>query len=76
MATLDFFAEIDRVTRELYKEEKEVEEVKPLGNYSVWVEGIEVEGYMEYQDAVALRNEYLEDGYTDVEIDTYEEDTK
>jgi hypothetical protein len=37
-------------------------------------EGIEVEGYMEYQDAVALRNEYLEDGYTDVEIDTYEED--
>jgi len=71
--TLDFFAEIDRVTRELYKEENEA---KPLGNYSVWVEGIEVEGYMEYQDAVALRNEYLEDGYTDVEIDTYEEDTK
>jgi len=70
MATLDFFAEIDRVTRELYKEENEA---KPLGNYSVWVEGIEVEGYMEYQDAVALRNEYLEDGYTDVEIDTYEE---
>ena len=69
--TLDFFAEIDRVTRELYKEENEA---KPLGNYSVWVEGIEVEGYMEYQDAVALRNEYLEDGYTDVEIDTYEED--
>jgi hypothetical protein len=71
--TLNFFAEIDRVTRELYKEENEA---KPLGNYSVWVEGIEVEGYMEYQDAVALRNEYLEDGYTDVEIDTYEEDTK
>jgi hypothetical protein len=71
MATLDFFGEIDRVTRELYKEENEA---KPLGNYSVWVEGIEVEGYMEYQDAVALRNEYLEDGYTDVEIDTYEED--
>jgi hypothetical protein len=70
---LNFFAEIDRVTRELYKEENEA---KPLGNYSVWVEGIEVEGYMEYQDAVALRNEYLEDGYTDVEIDTYEEDTK
>jgi hypothetical protein len=37
MATLDFFAEIDRVTRELYKEENEV---KSLGNYSVWVEGI------------------------------------
>jgi hypothetical protein len=73
MATLDFFAEIDRVTRELYKEENEA---KPLGNYSVWVEGIEVEGYMEYQDAVALRNEYLEDGYDNVEIDTYEEDTK
>ena len=73
MATLNFFAEIDRVTRELYKEEKEV---KPLGNYSVWVNGIEVEGYMTYQDAIALRNEYYEDGHTDVEIDTYEEDTK
>ena len=70
MATLDFFAEIDRITKELYKEEKEV---KPLGNYSVWVNGIEVEGYMTYQDAIALRNEYLEDGYDDVEIDTYEE---
>ena len=73
MATLNFFAEIDRVTRELYKEENEV---KPLGNYSVWVNGIEVEGYMTYQNAVALRNEYYEDGHTDVEIDTYEEDTK
>jgi hypothetical protein len=73
MATLNFFAEIDRVTRELYKEEKEV---KPLGNYSVWVNGLEVEGYMTYQDAIALRNEYYEDGHTDVEIDTYEEDTK
>ena len=71
--TLDFFGEIDRVTRELYKEENEV---KPLGNYSVWVNGIEVEGYMTYQDAIALRNEYYEDGHTDVEIDTYEEDTK
>jgi hypothetical protein len=71
MNTLDFFGEIDRITRELYKEEKEV---KPLGNYSVWVNGIEVEGYMTYQDAIALRNEYYEDGQTDVEIDTYEED--
>ena len=71
MATLDFFGEIDRITRELYKEEKEV---KPLGNYSVWVNGIEVEGYMTYQDAIALRNKYYEDGQTDVEIDTYEED--
>jgi hypothetical protein len=71
MTTLDFFAEIDRVTRELYKEESEV---KPLGNYSVWVEGIEIERYMGYQDAIALRNEYLEDGYNNVEIDTYEED--
>jgi hypothetical protein len=70
MNTLDFFGEIDRITRELYKEEKEV---KPLGNYSVWVGGIEVEGYMTYQDAIALRNEYYEDGQTDVEIDTYEE---
>jgi hypothetical protein len=71
MATLDFFAEIDRITKELYKENEK--EVKPLGNYSVWVNGMEVEGYMTYQDAVALRNEYLEDGYDDVEIDTYEE---
>ena len=74
MATLDFFGEIDRITKELYKENEK--EVKPLGNYSVWVGGIEVEGYMTYQDAIALRNEYLEDGYDDVEIDTYEEDTK
>jgi hypothetical protein len=74
MATLDFFGEIDRITKELYKENEK--EVKPLGNYSVWVNGIEVEGYMTYQDAIALRNEYLEDGYDDVEIDTYEEDTK
>ena len=69
MKTLNFFEEIDRVTKELYKEE----EVKPLGNYSVWVGGIEMGGYLTYQDAVALRNEYLEDGYDDVEIDTYEE---
>ena len=72
MKTLDFFGEIERVTRELYKENEK--EVKPLGNYSVWVNGLEVEGYMSYQDAIALKNEYLEDGYDDVEIDTYEED--
>ena len=74
MATLDFFGEIDRITKELYKENEK--EVKPLGNYSVWVGGIEMGGYLTYQDAVALRNEYLEDGYDDVEIDTYEEETK
>jgi hypothetical protein len=73
MATLDFFAEIDRVTRELYKEEKEV---LPLGNYSVWVGGCEEHSYVTYAQALALKNEYLEDGYDDVEIDTYEEDTK
>jgi len=72
MKELNFFAEIDRVTRELYKEDEK--EVKPLGNYSVWVNGLEVEGYMSYQDAIALKNEYLEDGFIDVEIDTYEED--
>lgn len=72
MKTLDFFGEIERVTRELYKENEK--EVKPLGNYSVWVNGLEVEGYMSYQDAIALKNEYLEDGFIDVEIDTYEED--
>jgi hypothetical protein len=67
---LNFFAEIDRITRELYKEQKDT---LPLGNYSVWVGGVEMGGYLTYQDAIALRNEYLEDGYTDVEIDTYEE---
>jgi hypothetical protein len=70
---LNFFAEIDRVTRELYKEENEA---KPLGNYSVWVGGCEEHTYLTYAQALALKNEYLEDGYDDVEIDTYEEDTK
>jgi hypothetical protein len=76
MATLDFFAEIDRITRELYKDNKDDYKAIPLGNYSVWVGGVEMGGYLTYQDAVALRNEYLEDGYDDVEIDTYEEETK
>jgi len=29
-----------------------------------------------FEPAVALRNEYLEDGYVDIEIESYEEDTK
>ena len=70
MKTLNFFAEIDRVTRELYSQEKEV---LPLGNYSVWVGGCEEHTYLTYAQALALKNEYLEDGYDDVEIDTYEE---
>lgn len=73
---MNLFNEIDRVTRELYKDNKDDYKVMPLGNYSVWVGGIEMGGYLTYQDAVALRNEYLEDGYDDVEIDTYEEETK
>jgi hypothetical protein len=73
---MNLFNEIDRVTRELYKDNKDDYKVIPLGNYSVWVGGIEMGGYLTYQDAVALRNEYLEDGYDDVEIDTYEEETK
>jgi hypothetical protein len=32
--------------------------------------------HLTYQHAVALRNEYLEDGYVDIEIESYEEDTK
>ena len=71
MKTLNFFAEIDRVTRELYSQEKEV---LPLGNYSVWVGGCEEHTYLTYAQAIALKNEYLEDGYDDVEIDSYEED--
>jgi hypothetical protein len=70
---MNLFNEIDRITREIYKDHKDT---LPLGNYSVWVGGIEMGGYLTYQDAVALRNEYLEDGYDDVEIDTYEEETK
>jgi len=76
MKELNFFAEIDRVTRELYKDNKDDYKAIPLGNYSVWVGGCEEHTHLTYQDAVALRNEYLEDGYTDVEIDTYEEETK
>ena len=71
MKTLNFFAEIDRITRELYSQEKEV---LPLGNYSVWVGGCEEHTYLTYAQAIALKNEYLEDGYDDVEIDSYEED--
>ena len=70
MKELNFFAEIDRITRELYSQEKEV---LPLGNYSVWVGGCEEHTYLTYAQALALKNEYLEDGYDDVEIDTYEE---
>jgi len=71
MKELNFFAEIDRITRELYSQEKEV---LPLGNYSVWVGGCEEHTYLTYAQALALKNEYLEDGYDDVEIDSYEED--
>lgn len=73
---MNLFNEIDRVTREIYTEHKDDHKVLPLGNYSVWVGGIEEHLHLTYQHAVALRNEYLEDGYDDVEIDTYEEDTK
>ena len=67
---MNLFNEIDRVTREIYKELKDT---LPLGNYSVWVGGCEEHSYLTYQQALALKNEYLEDGYDDVEIDTYEE---
>jgi hypothetical protein len=71
MKELNFFTEIERITRELYSQEKEV---LPLGNYSVWVGGCEEHTYLTYAQALALKNEYLEDGYDDVEIDSYEED--
>ena len=73
---MNLFNEIDRVTRELYKDNKDDYKVIPLGNYSVWVGGCEEHTYLSYQHAVALRNEYLEDGYDDVEIESYEENTK
>lgn len=67
---MNLFNEIDRVTREIYKDHKDT---LPLGNYSVWVGGCEEHTYLTYAQALALKNEYLEDGYDDVEIDTYEE---
>lgn len=73
---MNLFNEIERVTREIYKEHKDDQKVLPLGNYSVWVGGCEEHSYLTYQQALALKNEYLEDGYDDVEIDTYEEETK
>ena len=68
---MNLFNEIERVTREIYKDNKDT---LPLGNYSVWVGGCEEHTHLTYQHAVALKNEYLEDGYDDVEIDSYEED--
>ena len=73
-SSMNLFNEIERVTREIYKEHREEKEVLPLGNYSVWVGGCEEHTHLTYQHAVALKNEYLEDGYDDVEIDSYEED--
>lgn len=70
---MNLFNEIERVTREIYKDNKDT---LPLGNYSVWVGGCEEHTYLTYAQALALKNEYLEDGYDDVEIDTYEEETK
>ena len=73
---MNLFNEIERVTRELYKDNKDDYKVMPLGNYSVWVGGCEEHSHLTYQHAVAIKNEYIEDGYDDVEIDTYEEETK
>jgi hypothetical protein len=73
---MNLFNEIERVTRELYKDSKDDYKVLPLGNYSVWVGGIEEHSYLSYQHAVAIKNEYIEDGYVDIEIESYEEDTK
>ena len=70
---MNLFNEIERVTREIYNEHKDDQKILPLGNYSVWVGGCEEHSYLTYQQAIALKNEYLEDGYDDVEIDTYEE---
>lgn len=70
---MNLFNEIERVTREIYKEHKDDQKILPLGNYSVWVGGCEEHSYLTYQQALALKNEYIEDGYDDVEIDTYEE---
>jgi len=71
---MNLFTEIERVTREIYNEHKDDQKILPLGNYSVWVGGCEEHSHLTYQQAVALRDEYLEDGYDDVYIDRVEED--
>jgi len=70
---MNLFREIERVTREIYNEHKDDQKILPLGNYSVWVGGIEKHSHLTYPHAVAIKNEYLEDGYNDVEIESYEE---
>ena len=70
---MNLFNEIERVTREIYKDNKDNHKVIPLGNYSVWVGGCEEHTHLTYAQALTLRDEYLEDGYDDVYIDRNEE---
>ena len=63
---MNLFTEIERVTNEIYK-------WQDTRNFVVWVGGCEEHTHLTYQQALALRDEYLEDGYDDVYIDRHEE---
>ncbi len=66
---MNLFTEIERVTNEIYK-------WQDTRNFVVWVGGCEEHTHLSYQQALALRDEYLEDGYDDVYIDRHEEEEK
>jgi len=66
---MNLFNEIERVTKEIYK-------WQDTKNFVVWVGGCEEHSQLTYAQALALRDEYLEDGYDDVYIDRNEEETK
>ena len=63
---MNLFNEINRVTKEIYK-------WQDAKSFVVWVGGCEEHSDLTYQQALALRDEYLEDGYDDVYIDRNEE---
>ena len=63
---MNLFTEIERVTKEIYK-------WQDAKSFVVWVGGCEEHSHLTYQQALALRDEYLEDGYDDVYIDRHEE---
>jgi len=66
---MNLFNEIERVTKEIYK-------WQDAKSFVVWVGGCEEHTHLTYSQALALRDEYLEDGYDDVHIDRNEEETK
>jgi len=64
---MNLFNEIERVTKEIYK-------WQDTKNFVVWVGGCVEHRQLTYPQAIALRDEYLEDGYDDVYIDRNEEE--